>query len=186
MFNLQGSEIIFLLLIALVVLGPEKLPDAIRKFGRAYAEFKKMANGFQGELKQALDEPMRELKDTADAMRNAVNFSDDAATSPAATATDPTLPVTPAPPPKREQGLNFGSANPRRTQPTDDAAVTTEPAAPAAEAPKPGGLNFGATARRERPARDPLAAGAAEAAGDASPADPAPAATTTDDEDLAG
>lgn len=186
MFNLQGSEIIFLLLIALVVLGPEKLPDAIRKFGRAYAEFKKMANGFQGELKQALDEPMRELKDTADAMRNAVNFTDDPATSPAATATDPTLPVTPAAP-KREQGLNFGSANPRRTQPADgtgaEAGVTAAPVAPPAEAPKPGGLNFGAAARRERPARDPLAAAATEAE---PPSALDATASATDEEDLAG
>jgi sec-independent protein translocase protein TatB len=187
-FNLQGSEIIFLLLIALVVLGPEKLPDAIRKFGRAYAEFKKMANGFQGELKSALDEPMRELKDTADAMRNAVNFSDDPSTSPAGTATDPTLPV--APPPKREQGLNFGSANPRRTQPVDDTAAdaaagatTPAPVAPAAEAPKPGGLNFGAAARRERPARDPLAAAPVEATPAVEPAVEPPATT---DEDVAG
>lgn len=179
MFNLQGSEIIFLLLIALVVLGPEKLPDAIRKFGRAYAEFKKMANGFQGELKQALDEPMRELKDTADAMRNAVNFTDDPASSPAATATDPTLPVSP-PPPKREQGLNFGSANPRRSQPADEAPAAAEPAAPAAESPKPGGLNFGAAARRERPARDPLAAAAAEQP------TAAPAVDATADEDVTG
>lgn len=74
MFNVQGSELIFLLLIALIVLGPEKLPDAVRKFGRTYAEFKKMANGFQGELKQALDEPLRELKGTADALRSAANF----------------------------------------------------------------------------------------------------------------
>lgn len=183
MFNLQGSEIIFLLLIALVVLGPEKLPDAIRKFGRAYAEFKKMANGFQGELKQALDEPMRELKDTADAMRNAVNFTDDPATSPAATATDPTLPVTPTAPPKREQGLNFGSANPRRTQPTDDAATTAAADASAAAATKPGGLNFGTAARRERPARDPLAAAAAESPSGPPAVEPTPVA---DDEDVAG
>ncbi len=48
MFNIQGSELIFLLLVALVILGPEKLPDAVRKFTKAYTEFRKMANGFQG------------------------------------------------------------------------------------------------------------------------------------------
>jgi sec-independent protein translocase protein TatB len=182
-FNLQGSEIIFLLLIALVVLGPEKLPDAIRKFGRAYAEFKKMANGFQGELKQALDEPMRELKDTADAMRNAVNFTDDPANAPAATATDPTIPAAAAAaPPKREAGLNFGSANPRRTTTDDDSADAAPAAAPAADAPKPGGLNFGAAARRERPARDPLAAEPVVEA----PVPVDAVATPDDDEDLAG
>lgn len=80
MFNIQGSELIFLLLIALVILGPEKLPDAVRKFGRTYAEFKKFSAGFQGELRQALDEPMRELRDTADAVRVAANFDFDADT----------------------------------------------------------------------------------------------------------
>ena len=43
MFNLSGSEIVFLLLIALVVLGPERLPDAMRRFGKTYSEVKKMS-----------------------------------------------------------------------------------------------------------------------------------------------
>ena len=74
MFNLSGSEIVFLLLIALIVLGPEKLPEAVRKFGKAYAEFKKMSSGFQSELKSALDEPMREMRETAEAFKKAANF----------------------------------------------------------------------------------------------------------------
>ena len=74
MFNLSGSEIVFLLLIALIVLGPEKLPEAVRKFGKAYAEFKKMSTGFQSELKTALDEPMREMRETAEAFKKAANF----------------------------------------------------------------------------------------------------------------
>lgn len=77
MFNLSGSEIVFLLLLALIVLGPEKLPDAVRRFGKAYAEFKKMSTGFQSELKTALDEPMREMRETADAFKKAVNFDFD-------------------------------------------------------------------------------------------------------------
>ncbi len=74
MFNFSGSEIIFLLLLALIILGPEKLPDAVRSFGRTYSEFKKMTTGFQSELKQALDEPMREMRETADAIKQAANF----------------------------------------------------------------------------------------------------------------
>jgi sec-independent protein translocase protein TatB len=77
MFNLSGSEIVFLLLLALIVLGPEKLPEAVRKFGKGYAEFKKMTTGFQSELKTALDEPMREMRETADAFKKAVNFDFD-------------------------------------------------------------------------------------------------------------
>ncbi len=89
MFNLSGSEIVFLLLLALIVLGPEKLPEAVRKFGKAYAEFKKMSTGFQSELKTALDEPMREMRETADAFKKAANFDfdadDDASDEPTAT-----------------------------------------------------------------------------------------------------
>ena len=73
MFNLQGSEIIVILLLALVVLGPEKLPDAIRRFTQVYGELKKMGTGFQSELKAALDEPMREMRETADMVMNAAN-----------------------------------------------------------------------------------------------------------------
>jgi sec-independent protein translocase protein TatB len=77
MFNLSGSEIVFLLLIALIVLGPEKLPEAVRKFGKVYAEAKKMSTGFQTELKSALDEPMREMRETAEAFKNAANLNFD-------------------------------------------------------------------------------------------------------------
>lgn len=73
MFNLQGSEIIVILLLALVVLGPEKLPDAVRKFTKTYSELKKMSTGFQSELKSALDEPMREMRETANVVRNAAD-----------------------------------------------------------------------------------------------------------------
>ena len=75
MFNLQGSEIIVILLIALVVLGPEKLPDAVRKFTQTYNELKKMSSGFQSELKSALDEPMREMRETANLVRDAADPS---------------------------------------------------------------------------------------------------------------
>jgi sec-independent protein translocase protein TatB len=157
-FNIQGSELVFLLLIALIVLGPEKLPDAIRKFGRAYSEFKKMANGFQGELKQALDEPMRELRDTADAMRSAANFDLDGVINPGATPASPAAAESApsaAPPVQREQGLNFGSANPRRQERTAS-ATETDPAPTADDTPPPvvrePGLNFGSANPRRGPA----------------------------------
>ena len=72
MFNLSGSEIVVILLLALIVLGPEKLPDAIRKFGRVYSEVRKISNGFQSEFKNAFDEPMKELRETAQMTRDAV------------------------------------------------------------------------------------------------------------------
>ncbi|MGH9132371.1 MAG: Sec-independent protein translocase subunit TatA/TatB [Ilumatobacteraceae bacterium] len=72
---MSGTEIVVILLLALVVLGPEKLPDAIRKFGRTYAELKKMGTGFQQEFKSAIDEPVREMRETADLLKKSADFS---------------------------------------------------------------------------------------------------------------
>ncbi len=81
MFNVSGGEIIVILLLALVVLGPEKLPEALRRAGRTYAELKKMGNSFQSEMRSVLDEPMREMRDTADLLRKAVDITVDTATT---------------------------------------------------------------------------------------------------------
>lgn len=75
MFNLQGGELIIILLLALVVLGPEKLPDAMRKAGQLYGELKKMSSGFQSEFKAAVEEPLNELKNTANTLRDSADFT---------------------------------------------------------------------------------------------------------------
>lgn len=146
-FNIEGSELIFLLLVALVILGPEKLPEAVRKATKGYAEFKKMASGFQGELREVLDEPLRELRGTADAVREAAKFdlNTDEGTNKPDTERPPAVSEIkrdaglnfgsanprPAPTPKRETGLNFGTANPRRQTRiarTDETAADSSPA----------------------------------------------------------
>jgi sec-independent protein translocase protein TatB len=73
-FNLQGSELVIILLLALVVLGPEKLPEAMRRLGQFTAQLKKMTSGFQQEFKAAVDEPMREVRKTADMLRDSMDF----------------------------------------------------------------------------------------------------------------
>lgn len=95
-FNFSGSEMVFLLLLALIILGPDKLPDAIKKFGKTYAEFKKVSTGFQTELRSALDEPMREMRSTAEILKNATNFDAISDTSPP--VTDSGTAATSAPP----------------------------------------------------------------------------------------
>lgn len=75
MFNFQGSEIVIILLLALVVLGPEKLPEAMRKAGQMYGELKKMSSSFQSEFKSVIDEPVREVKETADLLRDSADFT---------------------------------------------------------------------------------------------------------------
>lgn len=75
---LQGSEIIIILLVALVVLGPERLPEIARKLGRWSVELRKAARDLRsgleaevGDLRSIKDEiqtPVREIqRDVRDA-----------------------------------------------------------------------------------------------------------------------
>lgn len=75
MFNFQGSELVIILLLALVVLGPEKLPDAMRQMGKAYSELRRMSSSFQQEFRSVVDEPMREMRETADLIRDSADFN---------------------------------------------------------------------------------------------------------------
>jgi Tat protein translocase TatB subunit len=55
MFNVGGGELIVILLIALIVLGPQRLPDAARQLGKAMGDLRRLSSGFQNEVKQAFD-----------------------------------------------------------------------------------------------------------------------------------
>ena len=65
MFNFSGSEIIFLLILGLVVLGPEKLPPVLRKMGQMYGQFKKITGDAQSEFRGAFAEPLRDMQKAA-------------------------------------------------------------------------------------------------------------------------
>ncbi|MCD9623078.1 Sec-independent protein translocase subunit TatA/TatB [Rhabdothermincola salaria] len=55
MFNVGGGEILVILLIALLFLGPERMPDAAKKLGRFLGEARRMTAGFQEEVRSAMD-----------------------------------------------------------------------------------------------------------------------------------
>ncbi len=65
MFNFSGSEIVFLLILGLVVLGPEKLPVVLRKAGRLYGEFKRVTSDAQSDFRQAFAEPIKDFQQAA-------------------------------------------------------------------------------------------------------------------------
>jgi sec-independent protein translocase protein TatB len=55
MFNIGAGELVVILLIALIVLGPQRLPDAAKQVGRVMGDLRRISSGFQQELKDALD-----------------------------------------------------------------------------------------------------------------------------------
>jgi sec-independent protein translocase protein TatB len=78
--SLSGVEFIVIAVFAFLVLGPEKLPDAMRKAGRALGEVRKITAGFQEEVRAAVAE--------AEAATRLPDDLDD--------ATDSSTPSTPA------------------------------------------------------------------------------------------
>jgi Tat protein translocase TatB subunit len=80
MFGIGMPELLLLLAIALIVVGPKKLPELAKALGRGIAEFKKATN----ELKESLDTStdFSELKQSFDDIQE--------------TVVDATLPSTPS------------------------------------------------------------------------------------------
>jgi TatA/E family protein of Tat protein translocase len=58
MGSLGGAEILVILVVALLVLGPERLPEAARQVGRVMAELRRMSSGFQAEIRDAMQTPL--------------------------------------------------------------------------------------------------------------------------------
>jgi sec-independent protein translocase protein TatB len=67
MFNIGGGELLVIVLIALIVLGPQRLPDAMRTVGRVVGEVRRVSTGFQQELRDAFEDS--EIADEASAPR---------------------------------------------------------------------------------------------------------------------
>lgn len=57
MGSVGPAEILVVMLVALIVLGPSRLPDAARSLGKAVSEFRRVTAGFQSEVRDAFAEP---------------------------------------------------------------------------------------------------------------------------------
>ncbi|HLM64382.1 MAG TPA: Sec-independent protein translocase protein TatB [Acidimicrobiales bacterium] len=56
MFNVGGGELLVIMLVALIVLGPTRLPDAARTLGKVVGEVRRMSSGFQNEIREAFED----------------------------------------------------------------------------------------------------------------------------------
>jgi TatA/E family protein of Tat protein translocase len=75
MFGIGMPEMLLILAIALIVIGPKKLPDLAKSLGRAMREFKKATNEFKetmqidnelSDVKKAFDDINDDVKDAVD------------------------------------------------------------------------------------------------------------------------
>jgi sec-independent protein translocase protein TatB len=80
--KLGFSEIIVILIVAMIVIGPDKLPYYARNAGKALQGFRKALNETKEEVRDTLDEtmgdviePMKDLKQEADNLRSEMKDS---------------------------------------------------------------------------------------------------------------
>ena len=57
MFGIGMPELRVILVVALLVLGPKRLPEMARSLGRGMAEFRRASNEFTRTLSASVDEP---------------------------------------------------------------------------------------------------------------------------------
>jgi TatA/E family protein of Tat protein translocase len=57
MFGIGAPELLIILVVALLVLGPRRLPEIARSLGRGMAEFRRASNEFTRTLTASVDEP---------------------------------------------------------------------------------------------------------------------------------
>jgi sec-independent protein translocase protein TatB len=73
MFGIGMPELLLLLAIALIVIGPKKLPDLAKSLGRAMREFKKATNEFKETIQ--IDEDLSDVKKAFDGLGDDVKES---------------------------------------------------------------------------------------------------------------
>lgn len=86
MGNLGSGELLVIFFVALLVLGPNKLPEAARQVGRAVNEIRRVSGGFQREMREAMQEP---IKAAEQAKADMIDPFSNAASSAAKTFTNP-------------------------------------------------------------------------------------------------
>ena len=114
MGNIGGPEILVIFIVALIVLGPNKLPDAARQVGKAMAEIRRVSSGFQREMKDAMEDPLAEEK-AREAGRKEV----------AKSQPQKTVPLAGRPP--RGAATSPATPEPATPEPTDAEPTDTEP-----------------------------------------------------------
>jgi len=72
MFDIGFPELIMILVVALFVYGPDRLPDLARAMGKAYAEFRRAMNELKETFEQ--DETVREIKQEFNAAQREVLY----------------------------------------------------------------------------------------------------------------
>ena len=108
MFGLGMPEILLILAIALIVIGPKKLPELAKTLGRAMGEFKRSAQDFKRSIDmdttlQDIDPPVEDIRENFRKANESASESKETATGTDSEQDDKT------PPESSEQDADFTS-----------------------------------------------------------------------------
>lgn len=158
MFNVGGQEFALIIVLALVVVGPDQLPGLIRKMGHYAAQARQMSSSLRAEFMAATEpmqdtfkefqEGMNEFQTGMTDLSKTVTDAADVKQWGAGTADDPIVPrgfadaqggeaTSEAASPPVDQRVNEGADTPSGTASPSAAAVSPSVAAAASERPDP-------------------------------------------------
>ncbi len=112
MFGLSFSEIVIIAILALVILGPDRLPEAAKTIGKTLKDFKKTTDGLKDQLETEIYQAEKSMKKLVDApevppVASAAMSATARPAAPAPAATAENIPgleaafIDPLPPPPR-------------------------------------------------------------------------------------
>jgi len=76
MFGIGMQELIIIVIIALLVVGPKKLPDVAKTLGKGFNEFKRAVDGVTDDFKQTIqsDEKPKDEKPRDEGLKDSILF----------------------------------------------------------------------------------------------------------------
>ena len=80
MFGIGMPEVLLILAVALIVIGPKKLPDLAKSLGRAIGEFKKATHEFKESID--INSDLKDVKDTFEDMNENIKEAVDDVSAP--------------------------------------------------------------------------------------------------------
>ena len=100
MLNVGPEKLILLLVVGLIVLGPQRLPDVARRFGNTVAALRRLSSNVQADVSRGLGEPGGTLLQAVGELRDGLSGVRDEASTPiksAASAPNGISPTLPQP-----------------------------------------------------------------------------------------